>query len=74
MPTNYKIVIAALVGFLLGALLFHSRHDKIYVQQVEWGNASAQAINGGTEVVGFSCVQIGPSSTAPLTQCLVATR
>jgi hypothetical protein len=55
MHTNYKLALAALAGFLLGAWLSYPRtvraqYDKIQVQQVRVGSN----INpmGGSDVVG----------------------
>lgn len=59
MSTTYKIALAALAGFLLGAWLFHSRSVKaqigtrIFVQRAQL--ATSTHLNG--EVIGFSCTQ-----------------
>jgi len=58
MPTNYKIALAALAGFLFAAWLFHTPTAKaqygryLYVEQAPFGQPIM-----GREVVGFSCVQ-----------------
>jgi hypothetical protein len=60
--TNYKIAVAALVGFTVGAWLFHTRPVQaqrgrpVHVEHARPGVATSMDPSG-SEIVGFSCVQ-----------------
>jgi hypothetical protein len=63
MPANYKLALAALAGFLLGAWLFHTRtvkaqYSKVSVKRVTQGSNMLFPSIDGTEVVGFSCTNV----------------
>jgi hypothetical protein len=57
-----KLGLAALVGFILGAFLFHTSTARanvgVRVTSVSMTDASVQtSIPSGSNIVGFSCVQ-----------------
>ncbi len=65
-----KTFLAVLVGFLLGAALFHPRTAKaagnVYVKQVEAGVYNPIQ---GSNVVGFSCTGSGAGA-----ECFIASQ
>jgi hypothetical protein len=71
MPTNYKIALAALAGFLLGAWLFRTpiataQYTKyVHVQQARLGQDTRTT---DPDVVGISCVRVQGQA-----ECYIAT-
>jgi hypothetical protein len=72
--SSWKSLLAVLVGFVLGAWMFHAPTVKaqyggatVTVQQVPVLGLRSTLNTGGSQVVGFSCVQ-----TDRETECYVA--
>jgi hypothetical protein len=69
---NLKICLAALVGLLLGVLIHpmatHAQANYVHVNVIQ-ATKTYDNIMRGSEVLGFSCVHEGDSTT-----CYVATR
>jgi len=72
----WKLFLAALIGFALGAWMFHTPTVKaqyggptVTVQQVPVLGLRSTLQAGGSQIVGFSCVQ-----TDRDTECYVASK
>ncbi len=71
--SSWKTCLAATLGFIVGAVLFHSRTvnaqygTSVTVQRVPLLGIQSTLNAGGSQIVGFSCVQ-----TDRNTECYVA--
>ena len=87
MSANYKIALAALAGFLLGAWLFHTRtHSATEQLQLQLGDAGKstehqvkvqRVINGSNMLAGFGAWEIAGFSCVQVqgtAECYVLTK